>query len=89
MSTVAMLILICSRGVSPSNCQLNTALDAIRGPTVANEAACALRGQAIVAATAITRRFGDEYVKILCTHSDALNDTAQLEHETSEQSNDR
>jgi hypothetical protein len=69
MNPIAVVILICSTSLGRSDCQMNTALDVIRGPNVANEMMCALQGQTTIAATAVAPRNGDEYVKILCVRS--------------------
>jgi hypothetical protein len=76
MNPIAVVILICSASLGRADCQMNTALDVIRGPNVANEMMCALQGQTTIAATAVAPRNGDEYVKILCMRS-ASRDTAR------------
>jgi hypothetical protein len=78
MNPVTMIVLICSANIPKLECRPENALDIIRGPAVANESKCGLRGQSIVAATEVRPRFGDEYVKILCTPSDPFRGTAQL-----------
>jgi hypothetical protein len=45
MNPIAVVILICSASLDRPDCQLNTALDVIRGPNVANEMMCALPRQ--------------------------------------------
>jgi hypothetical protein len=69
MNPIAVVILVCSAAIGRADCQLNTALDVIRGPNVANEIMCAFMGQATLAATALKPRAGDEYIKVLCTRS--------------------
>jgi hypothetical protein len=78
MNPIAVVILVCSASLGRPDCQLNTAIDVIRGPNVANEMMCAFIGQTTLAATALTPREGQEYVKILCMRSDAKR-TARLE----------
>jgi hypothetical protein len=79
MNPIAIVILICSASLGRPDCQINTALDVIRGPNVANEMMCALFGQTTIAATAVAPRNGDEYVKIMCLRSAAPRNTAQSE----------
>jgi hypothetical protein len=64
-----VLILICSTGLAPADCQIDTALDVVRGPEVANEVMCGMHGQAYIATTAITPRSDKEFVKIRCIPS--------------------
>jgi hypothetical protein len=78
MNPIAVVILVCSAAIGRADCQLNTALDVIRGPNVANEMMCAFMGQATLAATALRPREGEEYVKVLCTRS-GRGSTAHLE----------
>jgi hypothetical protein len=82
MNPIAVVILICSASLGRPDCQMNTALDVIRGPNVANEMMCAFVGQTTIAATALTPRDGAEYVKIMCMRSQAKRNTAQLESES-------
>ena len=63
-----MLLLICTTGVSPADCQIETAIDVIQGPTTASAAACAFQGQAQLADTALPIRSGETYLKVRCTH---------------------
>ena len=79
MNPFAVIILICSANLVHSDCQPNTALDVIRGPNVANELMCGLMGQTTIAATAISPRESQEYVKILCLKSTKARSTAALE----------
>ncbi len=41
-----VLVLVCSIGVAPMDCQTDTAIETIRGPEAANEIQCGLYGQA-------------------------------------------
>jgi hypothetical protein len=77
MNPIAVVILVCSASLGRPECQMNTALDVIRGPNVANEMMCSLIGQTTIAATALTPREGEEYVKIMCMRADAKRGTAQ------------
>ncbi len=61
-----ILILICSIHLAPSDCQIETALDVVYGPTVANEVMCGLHGQAYIATSTLAPRGPEEYVKIKC-----------------------
>ena len=61
-----VLILVCSIGIAPAECQTNTALEVIRGPEAANEMMCGLHGQAYIAQTSLVPRGSLEYVKIKC-----------------------
>ena len=72
-----VLILICSIGVSRSDCQIETATDVIQGPVVANEIMCALHGQAYIAPTAIAPRPDKEYVKLKCQRAPAVKEALQ------------
>ncbi|MGB0087247.1 MAG: hypothetical protein WBP94_17970 [Rhodomicrobiaceae bacterium] len=64
-----VLILICAAGVSPPDCQKDTALDVFRGPVVSNEVMCGLHGQAYLAETSLAARGPGEYMKIKCLRS--------------------
>lgn len=66
-----MLLLICATGVSPADCQIETAIDVIHGPATASAAACAFQGQAQLADTALPIRPGETYLKVRCTHEAA------------------
>jgi hypothetical protein len=66
MTPFTIVILICSMAVDHAACQPDTAVDVIQGPKVANEIACGFMGETTVAATAITPRAGEEYMKIVC-----------------------
>jgi hypothetical protein len=61
-----VLILICSIGLAPGDCQIGTALDVVRGPPAPNALQCGLHGQAYIAPTALAPRGPGEYVKIIC-----------------------
>ncbi len=61
-----VLILVCSVDLAPSDCQIETALDVIRGPVAANEVMCGLYGQAYIAQTTLAPHGPGEYVKIRC-----------------------
>lgn len=60
-----IVILVCSAGLSPPECQRETALDVISGPRVASISACGMMGQATLAGTGLGRREGD-FIKIRC-----------------------
>jgi hypothetical protein len=66
-----IMILICTINLAPQDCQTETAMDIIAGPTVSSELSCALSGQALLASTAL-RPDGREYAKILCGRSSAI-----------------
>jgi len=83
MNPVTLIILICSASTPSQDCRLDNALDVIRGHHIANERTCGLTGQTIIAATDMRPRFGDEYVKILCTRTDPSRGTAQFDQEES------
>lgn len=61
-----VLILVCSVNLAPADCQIETALDLINGPPVANEVMCGLHGQAYIAQTSLSPRSAGEYVKVKC-----------------------
>lgn len=71
MTPFTIVILICAMSVDHAACQLDTAVDVIQGPKVANETQCGFMGQATVASTAVAPRAGEEYMKIVCQRSDA------------------
>jgi len=62
-----IVILICSTGLLPADCQKDTALDVVVGPQASNPMMCGMQGQAYVARTAIVGRSPNEYVKIKCS----------------------
>jgi hypothetical protein len=61
-----VLILVCSIGVAPADCQIETALDVVNGPLVASEMLCGLHGQAYIAQTSLRPASPGEYVKVKC-----------------------
>jgi hypothetical protein len=61
-----ILILVCMAGVAPADCQPETALDIINGPSAESEMTCGLHGQAYIAQTSLRPRAAGEYVKIKC-----------------------
>ena len=61
-----MLLLVCATGLSPADCQIDTAIDVIQGPATASASACAFQGQAQVADTALPIRPGETYLKVQC-----------------------
>jgi hypothetical protein len=63
-----MLLLVCATGLSPADCQIDTAIDVIQGPATASAAACAFQGQAQLADTALPIRPGEAYLKVRCEH---------------------
>ena len=69
MSAYSILILICSTALSHSDCQLDTALDVVRGPQVDNAIMCALNAQTMMARTDLVQADRAQYMKVLCTPS--------------------
>jgi len=65
MSGYSIVILICSASLSHSDCQLNTALDVVRGPRVNNPVMCGLNAQTMLARTDLVQG-GAQYMKVLC-----------------------
>jgi len=63
-----VLILVCAVDLAPAECQRETAIDIIIGPSASNEIMCARDGQAYVAQTPFVVA-GETYPKILCTRS--------------------
>ena len=61
-----VLILVCSVNLAPADCQIETALDLIKGPPAASEVMCGLHGQAYIAQTSLRPRLAGEYVKVKC-----------------------
>jgi hypothetical protein len=86
MNPIAVVILVCSASLGRPDCQLNTALDVIRGPNVTNEMMCAFMGQTTIAATAIVPREGEEYLKIMCVRTGTQHTTAEQEAQSGERS---
>ena len=64
-----VLILVCSTALTPSECQVDSAVAVINGPEAPSERLCGLNGQAYLAGTALAARHEDEYVKIKCSHT--------------------
>jgi hypothetical protein len=62
-----ILILVCSSSVSAPDCQLETALDVIHGPQVANVFECGMASQVIAARSTILRNAPAEYMKVKCS----------------------
>jgi hypothetical protein len=63
-----VLILVCSMGIAPQDCDRDNAVDVIVGPEAANELVCGFSGQAYLAGTALAPTDGN-YVKIKCTRA--------------------
>jgi hypothetical protein len=63
-----VLILVCTIGIAPQDCERSNAIDVIVGPAAANALACGFSGQAYLAGTALTPNDGN-YVKIQCTRA--------------------
>lgn len=74
-----MLILVCASSVSPSDCQLETALDVIHGPLVASLFECGLASQAITARSTILRNAPHEYMKVKCSPIKAMDVARSLD----------
>lgn len=64
-----VLILVCSVNLAPADCQAETALDLINGPSVASEMMCGLHGQAYIAQSSLRPSPAGEYVKVKCLRS--------------------
>jgi hypothetical protein len=63
-----VLILLCSLGLAPSECDELHATSVIAGPPAANELECMICGQQYIAASALgERKAEDHYVKVRCT----------------------
>ena len=65
----SILVLICSTALSHADCQVKTALDVVRGPTVDNPMMCALNAQTMIARTDLVQNDGSQYIKVVCTPS--------------------
>jgi hypothetical protein len=63
----SIIVLICSTGLSHADCQVKTAIDVIRGPTIDNPVMCAFNAQTLIARTNLVQNDGSEYVKVVCT----------------------
>lgn len=61
-----ILVLVCSVGVAPADCQTDTAIKVIRGPEAANEVQCGLYGQAYFAEMGQHELADGEYLKVMC-----------------------
>ena len=66
MSGYSIIILVCSTALSHSDCQADTALDVVRGPSVGNPIMCALNAQTMMARTDLVRGDGAQYMKVVC-----------------------
>ena len=76
MSDYSIIILICSVSLSHSDCQLNTALDVVRGPRVDNPVMCALNAQTMIARTDLIQGDGSQYMKVLCSPTKSADEWA-------------
>ena len=65
----SILVLICSTALSHADCQANTAVDVVRGPTVDNPMMCGFNAQTMIARTDLVQSGGSEYVKVICTRA--------------------
>ena len=80
MSGYSIINLICSLSISHADCQLNTALDVVRGPRVDNPVMCGLNAQTMIARTDLVHGDGSQYVKILCVPTKSADEwTAEIE----------
>jgi hypothetical protein len=70
---LAARILVCPGTISPSNCNVQNALDVIIGPPSANEISCGVQSQALLAGTGMWMREG-QYVKVTCSRTAAQAD---------------
>ncbi len=65
-----VLVLVCSIGVAPMDCQTtDTAIETIRGPEAANEIQCGLYGQAYFAEMGQYALRDGQYLKVMCTRT--------------------
>jgi hypothetical protein len=63
-----VLILLCSLGLSPAECDEQTATSVLAGPPAANELECMICGQQYVASSALGEtKAKDQFVKVRCT----------------------
>lgn len=67
-----IIILICAIGLTPADCQKETAIDVFRGPVASNEVMWGLHGQAFIAQTSLARHSSGEYVKIRCERTSGV-----------------
>jgi len=65
----SILVLICSTALSHADCQAQTAVDVVRGPTVDSPMMCGFNAQAMIAGTDLVQNDGTEYVKVMCTRA--------------------
>jgi hypothetical protein len=79
VNPIAVVILVCSASLGRPDCQLDTAIDVIRGPNVASDMMCAFAGQTTIAATAIVPREGQEYLKVMCVRTGTPHTAAKQE----------
>jgi hypothetical protein len=79
-----VLILVCSTSLPPAECQMNTAIDVIRGPVASSEIDCGLHGQAYFAETSLAKNFDGAYLKIRCARRSAP--SAKLDTDLSDSS---
>jgi hypothetical protein len=62
-----VIILVCSLGLSPAECQEDSAFDVIHAPVETGSMMnCGLYGQAFVAQTSLAKRLDGTYLKIRC-----------------------
>jgi hypothetical protein len=62
-----VIILVCSLGLSPAECQEDSAFDVIHAPVETGSVMnCGLYGQAFVAQTSLAKRLDGTYLKIRC-----------------------
>jgi len=77
--TFAVIMLICSAGISVSNCDADTATDVVRGPDANSIFDCGFTGEAMIASTALGPGLGkDQYLKIVCADKHHLPKVTQL-----------
>ena len=72
---INVMILVCTVGVQPADCQNDTAVDVIKGPAAENEIQCALYGQQLLASVAHLLD-PHTYPKITCTRTAAADQQA-------------
>ena len=70
MSGYSIIILVCSTTLSHSDCQADTALDVVRGPSVVNPIMCALNAQTMMARTDLVRGDRAQYMKVVCAREE-------------------
>lgn len=64
-----VLILVCSTALTPSECQVDSAISVINGPEAADARLCGFNGQAYLAGSALAARHENEYVKVKCSRT--------------------